>query len=1319
MTRLDALLGNRWLRRGLLLCTVLLGTLACTGLLLRWQLAALLAVDGGRLKQIEAVLPGTQIRATAAAFGIRWLVPYVRVEGLDLRTVEGMRFRAAVAAVELDTVESVLRLTPVLGRMQLDDAELTLRQLADGHWSVPQSRKPAPWSSADTQRLSDLLWESDRIAVSRFTALLYPRAQAPLKLVASAQLSNERGDHRALVRLQCGGVCSGALDYSLDGNPLFGVRNGGMSLSLRGLPRLRGVLRMDDTWVDMLDNRARIQVGVSRGVSVISGNAQLGVQLRGAKGQLLVLGRTDIHGGGRDGYDLWLPNLQLRLNDRLFALPGFVLGRRDRAWFARLPDFRIESLIAPVAQSAALPEAVNSWLLALNPRALIHDLRLHSGQQFSYAASIIGLNLNAHRGSPEIGGADVDVAGHALGGRMQFLASRFQVGFPDLFDKSFAAVSIAGPIDFWYAHGLTLHSGVLSGDSGDMKISGRFALDRPNDPSLQAFTLLLEISDGKTEAIRRYLPNVLDVPLHRWLDAAIGKGDLQHALIALHSYAKPQPGRRSQVELALDVGNMSLQFQPEWPALTALDARVVISDQHVFGDIHRGRAGAIELGASKVAVLPQDRHVGLVLAAHTGTADLISFLRHSPVQKQLPWLAEWEGAGEFDLSLVGRIALDDNLHDFTVESTHRNTGLSNARLHVRLEKLAGPLRYRYPADVTSRGMLGALHGRPVRFGIVSATAPAAGIGAPAAGMNETAAAGEIRFKAEGAGDGAWLQNWLPWPVAKAATGSFAWNADMRISTAGKEQNTTLVMNSDFAGFGLLLPAPLAKLGAARRPGRFQLRSSTQGVQLAYDDQVLQFRGDLRDGELVRGSVGFGRTPDPVPSAGLLVVGAPRELDVLAWAGLIAASQTGGGLSVRADLAPARVLLGDLDLPDAKLSVRSVGGRYRVDFDQRDFAGALELYQDQRPMHLALRRVRLPRDLEIAHAAPSSFLVRQTTQAIADPLVQWRIKDFPPMSVDVTALYYGDELLGHARFDLQPVADGIELRGATGVLRGLTFDDARLTWRRDGRGDSTRFFGLLRAANIAPVLGSFGYAGSVESKQLSLRADLGWVGSPLAFKLSELDGSAELELSDGRFVQVQGAGAARLLGVFDFAAIARRARLDFTDVFGKGLAYDKISGRMQFAAGQLSFPETLQIEGPGSEFRLGGSVNLASGGLSNDMIVTLPLSRTLPWYAAYAAFANPLAGAGLFVAERLLRDQINQFSSAKYHISGTIDEPLVNFVSVFDRTLDQTPPGKKLSHEPQSADGPSPRVPGGARAPSGAQVPEPFQGWAALDKGNSK
>jgi hypothetical protein len=52
-----------------------------------------------------------------------------------------------------------------------------------------------------------------------------------------------------------------------------------------------------------------------------------------------------------------------------------------------------------------------------------------------------------------------------------------------------------------------------------------------------------------------------------------------------------------------------------------------------------------------------------------------------------------------------------------------------------------------------------------------------------------------------------------------------------------------------------------------------------------------------------------------------------------------------------------------------------------------------------------------------------------------------------------------------------------------------------------------------------------------------------------------------------------------------------------------------------------------------------------------------------------ALANPLAGIGVFVGERMLRKPLEAFSSARYHIGGTLDEPDVRFVRVFDVTPD--------------------------------------------------
>jgi hypothetical protein len=91
---------------------------------------------------------------------------------------------------------------------------------------------------------------------------------------------------------------------------------------------------------------------------------------------------------------------------------------------------------------------------------------------------------------------------------------------------------------------------------------------------------------------------------------------------------------------------------------------------------------------------------------------------------------------------------------------------------------------------------------------------------------------------------------------------------------------------------------------------------------------------------------------------------------------------------------------------------------------------------------------------------------------------------------------------------------------------------------------------------------------------------------------------------------------------------------------------------------------LDVEGTGLKFKLTGSVRLQERILDHDMVVTLPVSRGLPWYAAYIALANPIAGLGVLVGERVLRKPLEQFSSARYRITGTVENPEVKLVSVF-------------------------------------------------------
>jgi hypothetical protein len=90
-----------------------------------------------------------------------------------------------------------------------------------------------------------------------------------------------------------------------------------------------------------------------------------------------------------------------------------------------------------------------------------------------------------------------------------------------------------------------------------------------------------------------------------------------------------------------------------------------------------------------------------------------------------------------------------------------------------------------------------------------------------------------------------------------------------------------------------------------------------------------------------------------------------------------------------------------------------------------------------------------------------------------------------------------------------------------------------------------------------------------------------------------------------------------------------------------------------------------------------------------MVVTLPVSSSLPWYAAYLGFVNPIAAGAVLVGERLFRNQIDNLSSAKYKVTGTLQNPEVNFEQVFSKVMNEPSETAAESATPPNAPPPAP------------------------------
>jgi uncharacterized protein YhdP len=263
-----------------------------------------------------------------------------------------------------------------------------------------------------------------------------------------------------------------------------------------------------------------------------------------------------------------------------------------------------------------------------------------------------------------------------------------------------------------------------------------------------------------------------------------------------------------------------------------------------------------------------------------------------------------------------------------------------------------------------------------------------------------------------------------------------------------------------------------------------------------------------------------------------------------------------------------------------------------------------------------------------------------------------------------------EDLGHWSFKYRATEHGGRFEDLAMVALGLQIAAGSLgEWHYKNGQHGSRFTGGITIDDLAKVQQNFGFASSIEGAGLKLRADLSWNSSPAMLDIERVSGEVEIFEGRGRFVQAETGGALKLLGIFDFASLARRFRFDFSDVIDDGFEFTDIQGVMSFDEGDVVVQEPIVIQGSSGKFTVGGSMNFVSGTLDNEMIVTLPVGRTLPWYAAYSAIATgPLAGAGVMLAQKVFENQINQMSSAKYKINGSIEEPDIQFITIFNNTV---------------------------------------------------
>jgi uncharacterized protein (TIGR02099 family) len=861
------------------------------------------------------------------------------------------------------------------------------------------------------------------------------------------------------------------------------------------------------------------------------------------------------------------------------------------------------------------------------------------------------LGWSAYEQLPGARGLDGSLSFTPTGGRAVLDSRDVVYEQPKVFWEALNAQSLRADIAWTQSDSDGLRVEVAQAElaNADLRLAGRGTLELAgSDPVLD---IQARFETPATPRVSRYLPRISAEPLRRWFDEALVRGRVTDGSLVLRGPVRRFPFRADEgvFEARFRMEGVGLNYRRDWPGLGEVDGEVLfrnaefsaeVEDGRVLGSRVEGSVGISNLGRARLEVAAR---------ASGPLADVFGFLARSPLGSGRKAALDAVAAdGRSRLSLELSLPLSRRLsEDPGVAGEIR---LSGARLGIRGEDLAlsqleGELQFT-DHGITARGVEADFRGEAVTLSA------------------QTEGAQRIRIQAEGVLGIAQLLPGSPATLAARLQGRSPWQAEVTLPAFKADAGSvvpTLRLSSALEGVNVELPAPLGKPVTEARPFVLEMplrRTSRGELRMSYGD-VLSYRGRASEADWFdRGELRVGPgTPQP-PAQGLRIVAAVPEVDAAAWAALRGEAQAGEATAdSQLRRIGGRITAVGLDLGELRVAgqrfqavkVDAVRGEdaWRGLISTSALAGTFEA-----PVALLSGR---PLVLDLEH------LVLQPGPEMSDGSEGIDPRRLPALRIISKELRWGERRFTDLRLEATRLADGLQLHALRLAAPGVAIS-GQGDWRRLAPGREQTSLRLVfdiddaKAALESLALGASG----MERGKGRLEASLRWPASPMRFAWEGLEGKARVELEEGRLVAVE-PGAGRLLGLVNLGSLARRIRLDFSDVFQEGFAFDTLAGTL-VARGPDIYTSDLTIEGPSASVSIRGRTNVLRR--EHEQIVTVVPEYTSGLPIAGFVLGGVGVGAAVLVVDRLLDlgGQINEANRLEYRVTGSWSEPDIVLIS---------------------------------------------------------
>ncbi|WP_420899820.1 AsmA2 domain-containing protein YhdP [Escherichia coli] len=753
-------------------------------------------------------------------------------------------------------------------------------------------------------------------------------------------------------------------------------------------------------------------------------------------------------------------------------------------------------------------------------------------------------------------------------------------------------------------------------------------------------------TDDGSQAWRYFPENLMGKDLVDYLSGAIQGGEAENATLVYGGNPQlfPYTHNEGQFEVLVPLRNAKFAFQPDWPALTNLDIELDFINDGLWMKTDGVNLGGVR-ASNLTAVIPDYSKEKLLIDADIkGPGKAVGpYFDETPLKDSLgATLQELQLDGDVNARLHLDIPLNGELVTAKGEVTLRNNSLFIKPLDSTLKNLSGKFSF-INGDLQSEPLTASWFNQPLNVDFST---------------KEGAKAYQVAVNLNG--------NWqpaktgvLPEAVNEALSGSVAWDGKVGIELpyhAGVTYDVEL--NGDLKNVSSHLPSPLAKPAGEPLPVNVKVDGNLNSFELtgqAGADNHFNSRWLLGQKLTLDRAIwaADSKTLPPLPEQSGVELNMP-PMNGAEWLALFqkgAAESVGGAASFpqHITLRTPMLSLGNQQWNNLSIVSQPTANGTEVEAQGREINATLAM-RNNAPWLANIKYLYYNPSVAKTSGGSTPSSPFPTTERI-------NFHGWPDAQIRCAECWFWGQKFGRIDSDITISGDTLTLTNGlidTGFSR-LTADGE---WVNNPGNERTSLKGKLRGQKLDAAAEFFGVTTPIRQSSFNVDYDLHWRKAPWQPDEATLNGIIHTQLGKGEITEISTGHAGQLLRLLSVDALMRKLRFDFRDTFGEGFYFDSIRSTAWIKDGVMHTDDTL-VDGLEADIAMKGSVNLVRRDLNMEAVVAPEISATVGVAAAFAV--NPIVGAAVFAASKVLGPLWSKVSILRYHISGPLDDPQINEV----------------------------------------------------------